>query len=80
VINLLLCLKVGVIVNRAFIDYISTSPLQVEVFGHYQRQPQYLSNEKLPRYDSLLKRKVKLTTVVGNFFAVVTSESIFPIL
>ncbi|XP_067055819.1 kinesin-like protein unc-104 isoform X3 [Acropora muricata] len=69
------CQKVGVIVNRAFIDYISTSPLQVEVFGHYQRQPQYLSNEKLPsedegilKFDLLVWTEVHEMTPTGDYF------------
>ncbi|XP_068687799.1 kinesin-like protein unc-104 isoform X4 [Montipora foliosa] len=41
--------KVGVVVNRAFIDYISASPLQVEVFGHYLHLPQHLCSKNLPR-------------------------------
>lgn len=41
--------KIGVVVTRDFIDYISTRPLQVEVFGHYQHHPQHLSSKHLPR-------------------------------
>ncbi|KAL9988201.1 hypothetical protein ACROYT_G002617, partial [Oculina patagonica] len=41
--------KVGVVVTREFIDYISTRPLQVEVFGHYQHCPQHQSGVQLPR-------------------------------
>ncbi|CAH3041179.1 unnamed protein product [Porites lobata] len=41
--------KVGVMVTREFIDYISTKPLQVEVFGHYQHHPHNLPSKHLPR-------------------------------
>lgn len=41
--------KIGVVVTREFIDYISTRPLQVEVFGHYQHHPQHQSTAQLPR-------------------------------
>lgn len=40
--------KVGVVATRDFIDYISTRPLQVEVFGHYHPQ-QHQSSIQLPR-------------------------------
>ena len=39
-------------VTREFIDYISTKPLQVEVFGHYQHHPHNLPTKHLPRYDN----------------------------
>ena len=42
-------------VTREFIDYISTKPLQVEVFGHYQHHPHNLPSKHLPRYDNLNK-------------------------
>lgn len=42
--------KIGVVVTREFIDYISTRPLQVEVFGHYQHHPQHQSTAQLPRF------------------------------
>lgn len=38
------------VVTREFIDYISTRPLQVEVFGHYQHHPQHQSTAQLPRF------------------------------
>ena len=44
--------QVGVMVTREFIDYISTRPLQVEVFGHYQHHPHNLPSKHLPRYDN----------------------------
>ncbi|XP_048586987.1 kinesin-like protein unc-104 isoform X2 [Nematostella vectensis] len=41
--------KVGILVSREFIDYISTRPLQVEVFGHYSNHPQHQASISMSR-------------------------------
>lgn len=54
-------------VTRDFIDYISTRPLQVEVFGHYQHHPQHPSSVQLPRY-SVVQHTVSLLVFIHFLF------------
>ncbi|KAK3749140.1 hypothetical protein QZH41_009819 [Actinostola sp. cb2023] len=41
--------KVGVLVTREFIDYVSSKPLQVQVFGHYRNHPHHQASISMPR-------------------------------
>ncbi|XP_031571306.1 kinesin-like protein unc-104 isoform X2 [Actinia tenebrosa] len=41
--------KIGVLVTREFIDYVSTRPLQIQVFGHYRNHPNHQASITMPR-------------------------------